>query len=143
MRRPMERAKYIRTPIKLLTAFVVLALLPLAMLVWLGWNFFEQDRALEAQRQRDQLENAAVTVARDLDRALTAWEQFLTADRHELTDPPAESALLIFDSQGIETRAGISLPYYPRAAVPEEAPAATFASAQALEWQGNLTGAAS
>ena len=55
-------------PLRLPVWFTVLAGIPLAALGWLGWRLLVQERALEQQRQRERLEDAAGTTAHDLDR---------------------------------------------------------------------------
>src|SRR4030095_326270 len=107
MRRLMEKPRYIRAPIKLLAAFVLLSALPLAMLSWLGWSFLDQDRALEVQRQRERLENAASLAARDLDHALALWERLLSAESP--TELPNASVRIVFDSNGIRSHEGVAL----------------------------------
>ena len=67
----MITRKHLAAPVKLLALFVLLAGIPLAALGWLGWRLLEQDRALETQRLRERLENAASLLAHELDRGLT------------------------------------------------------------------------
>ena len=57
----------------------MLAGIPLVALGWLGWRLLVQERALEQQRQRERIEDAAGTLAHDLDRALARWEDWLPA----------------------------------------------------------------
>src|SRR5437870_2952452 len=52
--RPLRTA-----PLTLLALFVLLSGIPLAALGWLGIRVLQQDRAIEAQRLRERLENAA------------------------------------------------------------------------------------
>ena len=66
-------------PLKLLTLFALLSGIPLLALGWLGWRVLQQDRALESQRVRERLDNAAALIARELDRTLSAWETVLPA----------------------------------------------------------------
>ena len=64
--------------------FTVLAGIPLAALGWLGWRLLVQERALEQQRRRERVEDAASVLADDLDRALARWEELLTAVAREV-----------------------------------------------------------
>jgi hypothetical protein len=66
-------------PVKLAVRFVLLAAVPLAALGWVGRRLLDQDRALEAQRVRQQLENAAALVATEVDRSLASWEDLLAS----------------------------------------------------------------
>jgi two-component system phosphate regulon sensor histidine kinase PhoR len=59
-----------RRPHPLLSRFVAITLVLVAALGWLSWRLLEQDRALERQRTRDRLENAADLVAAGLSRHL-------------------------------------------------------------------------
>src|SRR5436190_3682663 len=69
--------KYLGHLVTLPMLFVVLAGIPLAALGWLGWRLLLQDRALEDQRLREQLENAATLLTRELDHSLATWEDVL------------------------------------------------------------------
>ena len=62
-----------RTPGAWLAVFVLLGAIPLVALSWLAWRLLEQDRALEAQRVRERLDNAAVLASRELGRSLDVW----------------------------------------------------------------------
>ena len=53
----------IGAPLTWLVLFVALAGTPLVALGWLGWRLLDQDRALESQRLRERLENAATLAA--------------------------------------------------------------------------------
>ena len=95
--------------------FILMSGIPLVALGWLGWHVLEQDRALDAQRSRDRLENGAVVLSRELERELAAWETVaqLAADGRA-TEPPGESTLIIFDTDGIVEQRGSRLPYQPQ-----------------------------
>jgi len=136
--------EYLAAPVKLLTLFVLLSVIPLATLGWLGWRLLEQDRALENQRLRERLENAGILLAHELDRGLTAWEDVLpTAAPGSSAAVPPDAVLLVFDSHGILGHRGIPLPFYPLAPSPPEALGAVFTAAEAQEFRaGNPTKAA-
>lgn len=123
---------HLAAPAKLLALFVLLAGIPLAALGWLGWRLLEQDHALENQRERDRLENAAGLLERELDRSLTSWEDLLPA-----ATPPPGGVLIVFDSRGVLRQQGVRLPYYPRVSSAPEPPAGLFADAEALEFREN------
>lgn len=69
----MGTRKHFASPVTLLALFVLLAGIPLVALGWLGWRLLVQDRALESQRLRERLDNAASLAGRELDRSLAAW----------------------------------------------------------------------
>jgi signal transduction histidine kinase len=109
---------------------------PAAALAWLGWRLLEQDRALENQRLRERLENAASLLSHELDRALAEWEQLLprAASGAAAALPPG-GVLLVFDSRGVLHHQGARLPYYPLVPSPPEAPAGVFTAAESHEFR--------
>ena len=76
----MITRKYLGAPVRLLALFILLAGMPLTALGWLGWHLIAQDRALEDQRLQERLKNSATLLARELDRALAAWDDLLVAE---------------------------------------------------------------
>lgn len=126
------------SPRKLLALFVLLSGIPLIALGWLGWRVLEQDRALDAQRFRERLENAAGMVTRELERELTAWEALAqhAADGRS-ADPPTKATLIIFDGDGIVEQRGVRLPYQPHVRSTEPIAPAIFADAEVLEFRRN------
>lgn len=130
-------------PLKLLTLFVLLSGIPLVALGWLGWRVLQQDRALESQRLRERLDNAASLVAREVDRGLTAWEELLpvAASGHAVT-LPSESVFLLITAHGVVQQQGVPLPYYPRVAAAITASASLFAAAERQEFREHNLAAA-
>ena len=136
--------KYFRAPRRLLALFLLAAGIPVAALGWLGWWLLEQDRALESQRARDRLGNAASLLAQELDHGLEAWEGLLpgAAQGTPVVLPP-DAVLLVFDSSGVLRSQGARLAYYPLVPSPPQAPDRVFAAAESLEYRGeNLAKAA-
>ena len=125
-----------RNPLKLLALFVLLSGIPLAALGWLGWRVLEQDRALETQRERERLDNAASLVTRELDRGLTAWEAMLAAaaSGQAVTLPP-DAVFLLITRDGVVQHQGVPLPYYPQVPAAAGASATAFAAAEADEFR--------
>ena len=132
------------SPKKLLTLFVLLSGIPLVALGWLGWRVLEQDRALDARRLRDKLENAAAVVIRELEREISGWETIAqNATEGRATEPPAGATLILFDADGIIEQRGARLPYQPYLRSNEVLDPAVFTEAEALEFQrGELASAA-
>ena len=128
--------KRLASPRRLLALFVLLSGTPLIALGWLGWHVLEQDRALDAQRLHERLENTAGLLTRELERELTAWESLaqLAADGHAPA-PPARSTIFIFDDEGILEELGTRLPYQPRVRSSELIDSTIFADAEVLEFQ--------
>lgn len=130
-------------PVKLLALFVLLSAIPLAALGWLGWRVLQQDRALESQRLRERLDNAASLIAREIDRGLTAWEALLpaAASGQAVALPPGTVFLLIA-ADGVVQQQGASLPYYPRVPSATQARSSLFAVAERQEFrEQNLSAA--
>lgn len=124
------------TPVKLLVVFVLLSGIPLLALGWLGWRVLEQDRALEIQRQRERLENAASLIAREIEARVTAWEQVLpSAARGASITLPANGVFLLVGTNGVLAKQGPPLPYYPRVALPPTRSSGLFAAGDALEFR--------
>ena len=125
-----------RAPVKLLALFVLLSVVPLVALGALGWRVLQQDRALESQRLRERLENAASLVARDLDRTLTTWEELLpVAARGQAVTLPSGTVFLLISPAGVVQLQGTSLPYYPRVPHASGAVSPLFAAAEAEEFR--------
>jgi hypothetical protein len=122
--------------LKLAALFVALTAVPLATLGWLGWRLLEQDRALERQRFRERLENAATLLTRELDRSLATWEALLpaAAQGNSVALPP-DAVLLVFDVRGVVRHQGARLPFYPLVHPPPDVPGEPFAAAEALEFR--------
>lgn len=132
----MIARQYFRAPRKLLALFLLVTGVPFAGLAWLGWRLLEQDRALENQRLRERLENAASLLSHELDRALADWEQLLsTVTPGAPVALPPGGVLLVLDSSEVLHHQGARLPYYPLVPSPPEAPAGAFRAAESYEFQ--------
>jgi signal transduction histidine kinase len=140
----MWNRKHHGASIKLPALFVVIAGIPLVAFGWLGWRLLEQDRALENQRERERLENAASLLARELDRGLAAWENLLPAivQGSPVALPP-DAVALVFDASGVRQERGVRPAYYPLVPSLPEPPDGVFAAAEAQEFRdGNVAAAA-
>ena len=132
-----------RASVKLAALFIVLAGIPLVALGWLGGRLLEQDRALESQRRRERLENAATLLTRELDRSLAAWEARLpSAVQGTAVELPPSGVVLVFDSRGVVQHQGVSLPFYPLVPPSPDVPNDPFAAGEVQEFrQEDLGGA--
>src|SRR6266542_6922173 len=89
-------------PVRLLALFAVIAGVPLIALGWLGWRVLQQDNALERQRLRERLDNAATLLTGELDRGFSKWEELLTrADGPAIVDLPSGSVFLLTGPDGV------------------------------------------
>ena len=130
-------------PVKLLALFVLLSGIPLVALGWLGWRVLQQDGALESQRVRERLDNAASLVARELDRGFTAWEALLPAAAGgQAVALPPRTVFLLIATDGVVQQQGAPLPYYPRVPPASSPSSPLFAVAERQEFrEQNLSAA--
>jgi signal transduction histidine kinase len=128
-------------PVRLLAVFILLTAIAVAALGWIGWRSLQENETTQLRyRQQD----AANLLAREFERELMGWEDLLSAAAQgkEVALPPG-AALIVFDSQGIVSRQGVALPYYPHVPISPRPPDAVFAVAQAAEYrEGDLDKAA-
>ena len=121
---------------KLAVLFVVLAGIPVAALGWLGRQVLEQDRALEIQRRRERLENAATLLTREVDRSLAAWEALLPTVAQGSSVPlPPDAIALVFDDCGVVHHQGARIPFYPLVPPGPDVSGELFAAAEAQEFR--------
>ena len=128
-------SSWLRPPRQILVIFLAVAAVSTAVLGWLGWVVLQQDRDLEAQRRRVELERTA-------DSAVAAM-QLTLADLKRLsseTDPgrsvPEGLTLVSIHSSGASTVVpAASIPYLPVLAPRVEAPAGTFRAAEDAEFR--------
>ena len=110
----MGVSAWLRPPRHLLALFAAVVLLPAAALVWLGWQFFDRDRAFEQQQIRTRLEAAAERVSSELAGALEATARDLPS---WLQQPPAsigtDGVLVRISPSGVVAKAGAPLPFVP------------------------------
>jgi len=122
-----------RLPRGLVTAFVAAVLLPSAMLVLLGIQLLEQDRALEERRRRELAETA-------LDRAVTELQKELSSLQRRLLGKPEPADFMA----GLTLlRDGIGpVLYLPVSTTLPEPPTVPFGEADRAEFQlGDLPSA--
>jgi signal transduction histidine kinase len=126
--------EFLRAPSRLLVLFLLLTLLPVSVLVWLGWQFIGQDRIVELQVQ-ERREKAADLIVASLQHALAQDEQ-------RLLDPSAWRRLakdgghvIVIRSQKIETYPETFLSYYPQHESLPEAPTEVFEAGEDDEFK--------
>src|SRR4051794_16674219 len=66
-------------PRRLIILVLAMTLVPVVMLLWLGWQVLRQDRMIEGRQRADRVERAADLVVAALQRAIAASEQRLAA----------------------------------------------------------------
>ena len=131
----MPFSKNLTWPDRLPALVVLSTAAMLAAIGWLGWRLLIQERALDEQRLRNQLENTAALASHELDGALDAWVDRLPAilDGKDRNSPPS-SVTLRFDAHGVLQRAGLALPFYPVVPQPAGAEPSLFSEPETLEF---------
>jgi signal transduction histidine kinase len=119
-------------PRTLLAAIVGITVIPLALLLWLGWRFLEQDRILERQQAQDRLERSADLVIGAIQRSVSASEQRLATGAAEW---PEGAVVLTFERGRIEAHPRNRVAYLPLRPPAPEPPPDTFAEGEALEFR--------
>jgi hypothetical protein len=122
-------------PRRWLALFLLIALVPSALLIWFGYRSLTQDRALVLQQVQERREQAA-------DLIVVAIGRNLAADEHSLRDSSAMQALaqpdgavtVVFTPGRVAAFPGDRLLYDPVTPTANEAPAHLFAAAEDLEF---------
>src|SRR6185295_6524746 len=106
----MRFGRLTRAPRRVLMLFLVVTIIPAAVLGWLSWRLFELDRELESGRARDRLDRAAELVVTALNRHISD-----TLDNMgKPVDKVPDGALFVtFSLFLIETHTTERLLYYP------------------------------
>ncbi len=131
----MRLLEWIPPSRRLLALFLVLTLAPAAGLVWLGWRFFEQDRALEAQRALERQEYAADHLAGALSRQIALSRGRLTQSADQVSFASASDAVIVrFLPDSLRDLPAGRLLYYPVVPPGREASEALFQIGEQLEF---------
>ena len=121
-----------RAPRRVVALVAAVAIVPLAVFLWLGARLLDQDRQLEQQQARDRLQTAADLVAATLQRAIASSEQWLAAGAD---DWPDGAVALTFSTDGIVAVPRGRLAYLPVLPPLRSVPPEPFQAAEALEFQ--------
>jgi signal transduction histidine kinase len=129
----MRLREWFRPPRDTLIMFLGVAIVCGVALGWLGWLLLEQDQAVEAQRRRESLDDAADRAVAVMRRSLADLEARL-GQRTSGTLPPGVTSVSESENGIIATP---GLLYYPESARLPEAQPATFAEPERLEFTAN------
>jgi signal transduction histidine kinase len=136
----MSWKKWSRFSPRVALLLAVATAVPLAALLWVGWRALEQDRALENEQIRQQVERAADIVAAALQRAVAASERRLAQGSK---DWPDGAAAMTMSGETVQVWPMGRAAYFPVARQLPELSGAPFAAAEAVEFgQRDLNGAA-
>jgi signal transduction histidine kinase len=133
---PMAVGLWLEPPRRVLTSFLVVVVACVATLAWLGHRLLQQDRAVESQRTRDQLEAAADRAAAGLDRRMAALEGLLN-DPVGSAAPPDGTVLIVVRGRTLERRGAQPLLFYPALESPEPVSTDALRRAETAEFLEN------
>jgi signal transduction histidine kinase len=130
--------EWFRPPRQLLVILLLLTAASVSALLWSGWKLTEQESAVDAQRSRERLDQAADRVAALLRANLAETGERLAAvaaspSPSGLTSQPDASLLLVMTRSGVTAYPPARLLYAPLAAAGPEAPAWAFGEGEAAE----------
>ena len=138
----MQVRDWLRPPRQLLVAFLAVALVSAAALGWLGWLLLEQDKALDVQRQRERIEQAADRAAAVLQRSLADLQSFVGREFAGDASPPPGVVTISLTPDGRVAAPQGSLLHVPVRGAVREAPPAAFSEGEQLEFSGSDLGGA-
>jgi len=134
----MSLREWFRPPRHLLAVLLLLTAASVSALLWSGWKLTEQESAVEAQRGRERLEQAADRIAALLRANLAETGERLAATASSpagITPEPGQSLLLLLTRDALCAYPPGRLLYAPAAERGPEAPASAFAEGEAAEIQ--------
>ena len=128
---------WFKPPRNLLVILFTLTLVSISAFAWLGWKLLEQERAVEAQRVHERLQQSADRIAAMLRQTVAETGERLGA--WAVAPPPAdtqpdEGLLLILSESTLSEFPSGRLLYQPLASPDPEAPPAIFAVGEGLEF---------
>ena len=132
--------EWLKPPRSLLTILFLVTLVSVSALGWFGWKLLDQERVVEAQRDRERLEQAADRIAAIARGALAETGERLGT--WLITPPsdgkPDEGLLLLLSSDTLSALPAHRLLYRPSNPAPPEALINAFADGETLEFQQAL-----
>jgi signal transduction histidine kinase len=124
---------------QLIALIVGITVIPLAVLLFLGWRLLDQDRILERQQAQQSVEHAADLVVAALERAIANSGQRLVSGA---TEWPDGAVAVRIQDDAIEAYPKGRMAYVPMPRQLPEARGEVFAAGEALEFAQHDTGAA-
>ena len=134
----MPLREWFRPPRHLLLVLLLLTVASVSALLWSGWKLTEQESAVEAQRNRERLEQAADRIAALLRATLAETGERLAAaaagsSPADITPETGQSLLLVLTQNSLSAYPPGRLLYTPVADHGAEAPESAFAEGEAAE----------
>jgi signal transduction histidine kinase len=130
----MPALDWLRPPRYVLTLSLMVTLAAICAMAWLGSELLARERALDAQRVQESLENAADRAVSMFQREIAGLEKFLSAQ--PATSLPPSTATFTADRRGLRVQPPGAIVYYP--AAPESAAASgdAFRAGESAEFGG-------
>ena len=134
------------SPRQILVLFLGTTLVLLVGLGWFGLRSFERDRAVTAQRVRDQLDNSADLIAAEIRQSLAETEERLTrlsllpadavqdAAREYAKGLGQDALVMVFEPEAVRAYPAGRLLYFPALAVAEDLSTQPFATGEMLDF---------
>jgi signal transduction histidine kinase len=119
-------------PRAILVAIAAVTIVPLGLLLWLGWRFLGQERIVQRQQAQDHLERAADVAVAALQRTVAATEQRLAGGER---DWPGGAVSLAVDGASVEVWPPGRVAWRPSVPALREARSDTFADGETLEFR--------
>lgn len=138
----MQVRDWLRPPRQLLAVFLAVALVSATALGWLGWLLLEQDKALDVQRQRERIEQAADRAADVLQRSLADLQSSVGRDFARDASPPPGVLTISLAPDGTVVAPQGSLLHVPVRRAVREAPTLAFSEGEQLEFSDSDLGGA-
>lgn len=131
MQLPSPLGAWFRRPRHLLPLFLLITLVPSCLLIYSGWRFIEQDRALELRRAEQRVDQAADLVVSAMGQILLEAESALARNPDTLAGDDA--VVVRFARNQVDPIGASRLLFYPLAVPGREAPPHRFQAAEELE----------
>jgi two-component system phosphate regulon sensor histidine kinase PhoR len=121
-----------------LAALVATTIVVTAALGWAGWRLLDQQRAIDEQRVREQLEMSADAIASRVSGTLAEAGEWLGGWASSPTSPPVVNGgvALAIGADGVRVAPAGGLPFVPTIGVPPR-PTETFATLERAEFAGD------
>lgn len=130
----MRVRDWLRPPRQMLAVFLGVALVSAGALGWLGWLLLKQDTALESQRRRDMLEQAADRASATMQLAVVELQARLTSSPGASRNPAPGVSRVSIGPDSVTVWPNGSLPYYPDSGVHPQHVRASFAEGEQAEF---------
>src|SRR5215472_9373519 len=132
----MPLREWLRPPQIPLLVLFLLTLASASSLGWFGWRLLQQDRAVEAQRAQERLEESADRIAERMQGAVAATQERLAlwSANPARADVSPQGLLLVPQAGAFAAFPPSRLLYWPSSPSPSDAPAYEFAEGERLEF---------